>query len=180
MNLYALAKNKIESTTCWPSGESVTIWASGSVKVNIEAGPTNSGRLDLVLYNGERHRVEAGHFSPMKGWKFNLTRADYAGWVERCGGQLDPERQEYDELRQLAQATDDIPALLKLGALINAHPITRAKIAAQHADDVELGELRRCDVGWLRDEWTEHHRQRGQERHPEQVRYNAFAFRSVE
>ena len=88
--LYTLAKNLIENTPTWPSGHSITIWRNGRVKVNVESGPTNGGRLDLVLYNGERHRVQCGYLSPLEGWKFTLNRATYAAWVTRCGGQIKP------------------------------------------------------------------------------------------
>jgi len=88
--LYALAKHLIENTPTWPSGHSITIWSSGAVKVNVESGPTNSGRLDLVLYNSERHRVQCGYLNPLEGWKFTLDRATYAEWVARCGGRIKP------------------------------------------------------------------------------------------
>lgn len=84
--IFDLAKTRIETTPQWSSGHSVTIWESATVKVNVEAGPTNSGRLDLVLYNGKRTRVTAGYLSLRNGWTFSLTRADYAAWVEKCGG----------------------------------------------------------------------------------------------
>ena len=88
--IYERAQHLIESTPTWPSGHSITIWSSGAVKVNVESGPTNSGRLDLVLYNGKRIAEQCGHLSPMEGWVFTLGRATYAAWVTRCGGQIKP------------------------------------------------------------------------------------------
>lgn len=169
--IYDIAKSTIESTPVWRSGEGVTIWTNGKAEVKIEAGPTISGRLDLVVYNGKRHRVQCGYFDPMKGWRFALDRNEYAKWVKRCGGRIDNERQEYEQLCQATQGHNDIPFMLEIGAAINAHPITVARIAAQHVDDVPLGELRADDTPGLRQEWREHHEKRAQRRHPEQPRY---------
>ncbi len=88
--IYALAQQLIENTPTWPSGHSITVWSSATVRVNVESGPTNSGRLDLVLYNGQRHRVKAGYLSPREGWQFALDRSEYADWVARCGGKIKP------------------------------------------------------------------------------------------
>ena len=88
--IYERAQALIKNTPAWSSGHSITIWRNGRVKINVESGPTNGGRLDLVLYNGERHRVQCGHLSPMEGWKFTLARETYEDWVKRCGGRIKP------------------------------------------------------------------------------------------
>lgn len=63
-------------------------------------------------------------------------------------------------LVKLAQMDDNIPTALALGAAINTHPLALARIAAQHVDDVELGELRANDIPWLAAEWNAHNRAR--------------------
>jgi len=76
---------------------------------------------------------------------------------------------DYTELVNLAQLDSDIPTALALGAAINEHPFTIARIAAQHVDDVPLGELKANDIEWLTQEWADRDRARAARRHPDQL-----------
>jgi hypothetical protein len=161
--IWKMAFDLILSKSQWTSGEAVTVWENSTTKITVECKSTNQGELALVLRNGTGGPIEvqAGRLSPKDGWVFSLLdRYAYADWVRRCGGEVDVSKQVYDELVQVARKSNDISTLLKVGAELNAHPITQARIAKQHKNDVELGELPPCDDLDLLAEWEEHHAQR--------------------
>lgn len=86
---------------------------------------------------------------------------------------------DWDTLTEASHKSDELQAasgnpiliMLEIGAAINAHPFTVAKIAAQHADDQELDELRPNDTPGLAQEWRERAKRRTAKRHPNQPRY---------
>ncbi len=84
--IYEQAKNTIAERTGWSGGEIVYL-LEGKAKVYVQAGPTNSGRLDLVYENGRVVKSEVGYLSLRKGWLLAMSQEQYQAWVERTGHQ---------------------------------------------------------------------------------------------
>ena len=167
--IYTLAKTLIKNTPAWPSGHSVTIWSSGAVKINVESGPTNGGRLDLALYNGKRIAEQCGYLSPMEGWVFTLTQEVYEGWVKRCGGQIKPTTQKLcGDCRADGQAVWwDVGTCAGCGServSLWGFPTLSEDFDPQPND-----------IEWLAREWADHERARTARRHPDQLYFDRQA-----
>lgn len=89
MTIYTQARQIIKSKTSWASGETIVLHQRQNDQVHIKAGPTNSGRLDLVYQNGSKSiRAEVGYLSLRHGWLFAMDRAQYMAWVKKTGHEI--------------------------------------------------------------------------------------------
>lgn len=81
--IYDLTKEAVEQHRSQFPAESVTVWQGKKVRVSLYR---YQGLLYLSATNGvlgQSATVRAGICSPLNGWAFSLTRADYNSWVSR-------------------------------------------------------------------------------------------------
>jgi hypothetical protein len=87
-DIYAMAKEIVESESQWYSGQARTVWEGNGHRVVVtEYGRDGGGLLGLQIRNGHKSElVQCGFLNILETneWEWTLTRDEYQEWVERA------------------------------------------------------------------------------------------------